>query len=155
MAVSWWEKKFIANLHASLDSRCKSRISKISTRCPWGVHSPTFDPEHRNEFNNFSNLWGNQFSNFWSWTEKCKIYIDIFYWVSCNIKHITAISNCILNRKYSTLTCSNGPQLMGERFMANLHASLDSTCKSRISKMSAKCQIWGVHSMPFLSWNQK
>ena len=27
--------------------------------------------------------------------------------------------------------------------MANLHASLDSTCKSRISKISTRCQILG------------
>ena len=33
------------------------------------------------------------FCNFWSWTQKWKIYIDIFYRVSCNIKHITAIWN--------------------------------------------------------------
>ena len=31
--------------------------------------------------------------NFWSWTQKWKIYNDIFYGVSCNIKHITAIWN--------------------------------------------------------------
>ena len=33
------------------------------------------------------------FHNFSSWTQKWKIYIDIFYGVSYNIKHITAISN--------------------------------------------------------------
>ena len=36
---------------------------------------------------------GGTFHNFSSWTQKWKIYIDIFYGVSCNIKHITAISN--------------------------------------------------------------
>ena len=36
-----------------------------------GVHSTTFE----------------------SWTQKWKIYIDIFYGVSCNIKHVTAIWN--------------------------------------------------------------
>ena len=36
---------------------------------------------------------GGTFNNFWSWTQKWKIYIDIFYGVSSNIKHITAISN--------------------------------------------------------------
>ena len=49
----------------------------------------------------------------------------------------------IFNRKYRKLTFSNGPQLMGKRFMANLHASLDSTCKSRISKISTRCRILG------------
>ena len=36
---------------------------------------------------------GGLFHNFWSWTEEWNIYIDIFYGVSCNIKHITAIWN--------------------------------------------------------------
>ena len=36
---------------------------------------------------------GGPFHNFSSWTQKWKIYIDIFYGVSYNIKHITAISN--------------------------------------------------------------
>ena len=56
---------------------------------------------------------------------------------------------CIFNREYSKLIFSNGSQLMGKRFMANLHASSDSTCKSRVSKMSTRCQIWGVQSTPF------
>ena len=38
-------------------------------------------------------LLGGTFNNFWSWTQKWKIYIDIFYGISCNIKHITAIWN--------------------------------------------------------------
>ena len=50
---------------------------------------------------------------------------------------------CIYNRKYSKLTFSNDSQLMGNRFMANLHASLKSTCKSRISKIATRCQNWG------------
>ena len=43
---------------------------------------------------------------------------------------------CIFNRKGSKLTFSGGSQLMGKMFMANLHALLDSTCKSRISEIS-------------------
>ena len=49
---------------------------------------------------------------------------------------------CIFNRKNSKLTFSNGPQLMGKRFMANLQTSLDSTYKSRISQISTRCQNW-------------
>ena len=49
----------MANLQASLDSTCKSRIVQISTICYiWGVHSTTFDPELRNEFKIFSNPGG-------------------------------------------------------------------------------------------------
>ena len=33
--------------------------------------------------------------------------------------------------------------------MANLHVLLDHTWKSRISKISIRCQIWGVHSITF------
>ena len=33
--------------------------------------------------------------------------------------------------------------------MANLHVLLDHTWKSRISKISIRCQIWGVHSTTF------
>ena len=87
---------------------------------------------------------GGPFHNFWSWTQKWKIYIDIFYGVSCNIKHaLQPFQVCIFKRKCSKWTFSNGPQLMGKRFMENLHASLDSTCKSSISKMSARCHIQG------------
>ena len=56
---------------------------------------------------------------------------------------------CIFNRKNSKLTFSNGSWLMGKRFMANLHASLDSICKSRIFKISTRCQNWGIHSTTF------
>ena len=50
---------------------------------------------------------------------------------------------CICNRENIKLTFSNVPQLMGKGFMANLYASLDSTCKSRISKMSMRFEILG------------
>ena len=56
------------------------------------------------------------------------------------------------NRK---ITCSNGPQLMGKRFMAYLHASLDSTCKSRILKISTRCQTPGGPFHNFWSWTDK
>ena len=57
---------------------------------------------------------------------------------------------CIFNRKNNKLILSNGSQLMGKRFVANWHASLTSTCKSRISKISMRCQILGgIHSMTF------
>ena len=50
---------------------------------------------------------------------------------------------CIYKRKYSKLTLSHDSQLMGNRFMANLHVSLESTCKSRISKIATRCQSRG------------
>ena len=81
---------------------------------PGGIHSTTSDPELRNEFKIFFQSGGSiqqllilnsemnlkmfpilgcPFHNFSSWTQKWKTYIDIFYGVSWNIKHITAISN--------------------------------------------------------------
>ena len=54
---------------------------------------------------------------------------------------------CICNRKYSKWTFSNGPHMMGKRCMVNLHASLDSTWKSRFSQNSNR--YWGVYSTTF------
>ena len=55
---------------------------------------------------------------------------------------------CIYNRKYSKLTFSNGSQLIGKMFMANLHASLESTCKNRISKISTNVRTGGPFHNP-------
>ena len=49
----------------------------------------------------------------------------------------------IYNRKYSKLTFSNDYQLMGNRFMTNLHASLESTCKSRIPRLPPDVRTGG------------
>ena len=63
---------------------------------------------------------------------------------------------CIYNRQYSKWTFPNDSQLMGNSFMANLHASLESTCKSKISKIATTCQNWGNHSsFNFWCWFQK
>ena len=115
-------KGFMANLHATLDSTCKSRISKIFTR--------------------FQNL-GDSFHNFWSWTQKWKITLISFIGFPAILGTLQPFWIYICNRKNGNLTFSNGSQLMGKRFMANLHTSLDSTYKSRISKISTRCQNWG------------
>ena len=50
----------------------------------------------------YSEKFSNQehpFHNFWSWTEKCQIYIHISYGLSCNITCITAISNLHFQKK--------------------------------------------------------
>ena len=47
---------------------------------------------------------------------------------------------CIQKRKYSKLTCSNGCQLMRNEFMPHFHASLESICKRRITRISTRCQ---------------
>ena len=80
-------KRFMANLHASFESTCKSRIYKISTRSIqtsfMGFPTILFQFCMQGPFHH----------NFWCWTQKCKFSIDIFYGISYNIKHITAISN--------------------------------------------------------------
>ena len=93
-------KRFLANLHASLESTCKTRISKISIRCQnWrgGQSSLTMSRLNLNwkPLGDIlvSQMWGQSSFKFWCWTQKCKFCIDIFYGVSCNIMHITAISN--------------------------------------------------------------
>ena len=113
----------MANLHASLESTCKSRISKISTRCHnWGVnHLSTFDADLRN----------------------VSFALISFMGFPAILSALQPFQICIYNSKYNKLTFSNGSQLMGKRFMANLHAPLESTCKSRISKISTRCQKWG------------
>ena len=42
---------------------------------------------------------GGPFHNFLPWTQKWKFCIDIFYGVSCNIKHIADISNLHFQNK--------------------------------------------------------
>ena len=117
-------KRFMANLHASLESTCKSNISKIATRCQnWGGdHLSTFDSELRN----------------------VSFALISFMGFPAILSTLQPFQICIYNRKYCKLTFSNGSQLMGKRFMANLHASLESACKSNISKIVTRCQHWGV-----------
>ena len=59
----------MANLHASLDSTCKGRISQISTRCHiWGVITQLLILNSKMNLNIFPILEG-PFQNFWSWTQ--------------------------------------------------------------------------------------
>ena len=71
MVLRWWEKGL-----------CQMSMHH------WTVHGKV-------DFLKFPQdvSFGGPFQNFSSWTQKWKIYIDIFYGVSYNIKHITAISN--------------------------------------------------------------
>ena len=118
-------KRFMANLHASFESTCKSRIYKISTRFrTGGIHSITFDAELRN----------------------VGFPLISFMGFPAILSALQPFQICIYNWKYSKLTFSHGSHLMGKRFMANLHASFESTCKSRIYKISTRCQNKEVHS---------
>ena len=127
-----------------------------------GVHSTSFDPELRSEFKNFSNAgWRGQFHNFWSLNAEMhlKVFqilvevhsttIDLelrnerftlisFMGFPAILSTLQPFQIYIFKRKKSKLTFTNGPQLLGKKFMANLHASLNSTCKSRISQISTR-----------------
>ena len=98
----------------------------------WGVHSTTFDAELRN----------------------VSFTLISFMGFSAILSALQPFQICIYNRKYSKLTFSNGSQLMGKRFMANLHAPLETTCKSRISKIFTRCQKQGG-SIPQLLMNSE
>ena len=147
MVVSWWEKGVwqIYMHHQTVHAK---------------VEFPRFLPD----------VWGGPFPNFWSWTQKWIQFFPIgevhsttfdpeltnerftlicFMGFPAILSTLQPFRICIFKRKYSKLTFSNGPQLMGERLMANLHAWLDSTWNSRISKISTRCQTQGVHSITF------
>ena len=76
---------------------------------PW-VHFTTFDPELRNE----------------------RFTLISFMGFPAILSALQPFQISICNRKNRKFTFSNGPQLMGTMFMANLYASLHCTCKSRI-----------------------
>ena len=114
-------KRFLANLHGSLDSTCKSKISQISTRCQiWGPFH-NFDPKQKNE----------------------RFTLVSFMVFPAILSTLQPFQICIFNRKNSELTFSNGHQLMGKRCMANLHGSLGSTCRIRIQKFPSDVRSWG------------
>ena len=152
MALSWWVKGLwqICMHHWTVHAKVvfQNFPTDVSSG---GVHSTTFDLDSRNTLSKFSNLVG-PFHNFWSWTESIRFTLIYFMGFPAILSALQPFQICIFNRK---LTLSNGPQLMGKRFMANLHASLDSTCKSRISKISTRCQIPGGPFHYFWSWLQK
>ena len=106
---------------------------KLWVLVTWGVHSTTFHLKLRNE----------------------RFTLMSFMGFPAILSTLQPFQMCIFNENYSKLTFSNGPQVMGKRFMANLHASLDSTWKSRFSKISTRCQLQGGPFNTFWSWTKK
>ena len=87
--------------------------------------------------------------NFWSWTEKFKIYLDIFYGISCNIKCITAISHLHFHTKYSKLTFSNGTQLPGKKLWQICMHHWPVHAKVEFQKFPPHVRSWEVHAATF------
>ena len=106
----------------------------------WRVHAkvefPRLPPDVRTEA-------GNHLSTFHADLRNVSFALISFMGFPAILSALQPFQICIFNRKYSKLTFSNGSQLMGKRFWANLHASLESTCKSRISRIATRCQNWG------------
>ena len=93
-------KRFMANLHASLDSTWKSRFSQISTRCQlWGVHSTTFDPELRMKLKNFSNLGGLHSTTFDLELRNERFTLITFMGFPAILSTLQPFQICIFNRK--------------------------------------------------------
>ena len=128
MALSWWGKGLWQICMHQWTVHAKVEFPRFPPDVrTGGVHSTTFDPELRNE----------------------SFALISFMEFPAILSALQLFQICIFNRKNSKLTFSNGSQLMGKRFMANLHASMDSTCKSRISKISTRCPELGLHSTTF------
>ena len=103
-----------------LNSEIKVKIFPMSG----GVHSTTFHVELRNE----------------------RFTLIYFMGFPTILSTLQPFQICIFNRTYSKLTYSNGPHVMGKRFMAHLHASPYRTWKSRFSQISTRSPGGGVHS---------
>ena len=99
----------------------KQNFRNVHEMSVLGVHSTTFDPELRNEIFTLISFMG----------------------FSAILSALQPLQICIFNRKYMKFTFSNGPQLMGKRFMANLHPSLDTTWENRISMISTNVSPGG------------
>ena len=128
MALGWWEK--------GLWQICMHH---------WTVHAkvefPRFPPDVRT---------GGSIPQLLNLNSEIKVWHWYLLWGFPPISStLQTFQICIFNTKNSKLTFSNGSQLMGKGFIANLHASLNCTCKSRISKISTRCQNWEVHSTIF------
>ena len=125
MALSWWKKGLWQIVMHHWTVHAKVEFQKFSC---WvrGVHSTTL---------------------ILNWEMK-----DL-HWYPAILSALQSSAFSI--QKNSKLTFSNGPQLMEKRFMANCHASLDSTCKSRISKLSHVGSGGSIPQLLILNWEMK
>ena len=79
-----------------------------------------------------------------------------FMGIHAKLRTLQPFQMCIYNRQYSKWTFLHDCQLMGNRFIANWHTSLEKTCKGRISKITNRSQNWESQSyFNFWCWSQK
>ena len=148
MAIGWWGKVYgtftciIGHYMQKWNFQDFPQMSE-----PWGEKSIIFHHvKAKSELKNFrwhpaQSDWGvNHLSTFDLELRNVSFELISFMEFPAILCALQPFQICIHKRKYSKLTFSNGSQLMGKRFMAHLHASLESTCKSRTSKISTRCQ---------------
>ena len=139
--------RFIANLHALLESTCKSRLSRLPPDVRTGGPIIFHYVQAKSELKNLGEIlvrWGvNHLPTFDADLRNVSFALISFMGFPKILSALQPFQICIYNGKYSKLTFSNDSQLMGNRFIANLHASLESSCKSRISWIATRCQNWG------------
>ena len=92
MALSWLEKGLWQICMHHWTVHAKAEFHKFPPDVRSGASIPQLLILNAEMNLNIFLILGGPFHKFWSWTEKWKIYIDIFYGDSCNIKCITAIS---------------------------------------------------------------
>ena len=92
MALRWWEKGLWQIAYIIGQYMEKQIFQNFHQMSAWGSIAQLLILKSEMKLKNFPK-WGVHCTTFPSWTQKWKIYIDIFYGVSCNIKHITAFSN--------------------------------------------------------------
>ena len=123
-------KRFVANMHASLKSTCRSRFSKIFTRCQnqGGFdHFSTLDLELRNED-----------------------FALVYFWeFPAILSALQPFQICIYMRKYNKLTFSNGYWLMGKTLwhMCMHHWTLHA--KVEFPRFPQMSEPWGEKSIIF------
>ena len=120
----------MANCHASLDSTCKRRISKLSHPVSQGVHSTTFDPKLRNE----------------------RFTLISFVQFLAILSVLQSFQICIFDRKNSISTFSNGPQLMEKGLWQICTHNWTVHAKVEFQKF---LMLGGIPQLLILNWEMK
>ena len=144
--------RFMANLHASLRVHAKVEFPRLSPDVRTGGSIIFHYVKAKYEIKNFmrdpvQTVGVNHLSTFDADLRNVSFALISFMGFPAILSTLQPFQMGIYNRKYSKWTFSNDSQWMGNRFMANLHASLESTCKNRISKIATRCQNWGVNHL--------
>ena len=100
------------------------------------------------------------FHTFWSWTQEWKIYIDIFYGVSCNINHIQLVLQprvlrCINIELFLPVSLPRNTIPVPKSIAVHTFESWSQECDGTIGhthnalKCDTRCHFWGVYWTTF------